>query len=48
MDKVVVTSCGKCNAFKDAVMYAAEMMTKAFSTRTIQKTFVSSRMLMTR
>ena len=45
MDKDIIIPPGKLNALKDAIICAPEMMTKAFSTRTIQKAFVTSGML---
>ena len=45
MNKEVVLSTGKRNALKDCIICSPDMMTKAFSERTIQKSFVSSGML---
>ena len=45
MNKEVILSTGKLNALKDCIICSPDMMTKAFSERTIQKSFVSSGML---
>ena len=45
MHKKVVLSTGKLNALKDCVICSPDMMTKSFTSRTIQKAFVSSGML---
>ena len=45
MDKNVILSTCKLNALKDCIISTPDMMTKAFSTRTIQKAFVALGML---
>ena len=45
VDKDVVLSTGKLNALKDCMICTPDMMTNAFTTRTIQKVFLSLGML---
>ena len=45
LNKEIILSTGKLNTLKDCIVCSPDMMTKSFSTRTIQKAFVSSGML---
>ena len=45
MDKDVILSTGKLNASNDCIICTPNMMSQAFTTRTIQKSFVSSGIL---
>ena len=45
INKDVVLSIGKLNALKDCIVCTPEMMTNAFTTKTIQKAFISSGIL---
>ena len=45
INKDMMLSTGKLNALKDCIVCTPEMTTNAFTTKTIQKAFISSGML---